>query len=143
MNVFAKSLVLIMLILLSLEAKPCQTYDEAYALAELRMQEESAKSYRKNYDLINELIDTATAYLAYCKKEITLAEQYQLQQRIKKADKMRRTYFEGAVREYHVKYGIRPNVREIYQDGGGYSSGGGRNSGYSSPPRFPAVRQPQ
>jgi len=121
----------------------CATYESDFDIAKFKMKEEGHISYRKSYDLVNTLIDTATDYLAYCPDEITLADQYQVQQVIKRADKKRREYFKGAVREYHAIYGIRPNVREIYQDGGGYSSGGGRSSGYTSPPRFPPVRQPQ
>ena len=128
---------------LGLHAKNCSAYESDYDMAKYAMQEKGNISYRNNYDLVNTLIDAATEYLGYCSEKITLAEQYQIQQVIKRADKNRREYFKGAVREYHAIYGIRPNVREIYQDGGGYSSGGGRSSGYSSPPRFPQVRQPQ
>ena len=125
-----------------LTAKSCSDYEVAYDMAKYTMQEQGRISYRKSYDLINRVMDTATEYLGYCKKEIILADQYQIQQVIKRADKKRRVYFKGAVREYHAIYGIRPNVREIYQDGG-FSSGGGRLPGYSSPPRFPTVQQPQ
>jgi len=107
------------------------------------MQEQGKISYRKSYDLVNTLIDTAVEYLGYCKKEIILADQYQIQQVIKRADKKRREYFKGAVREYHAIYGIRPNVKEIYRDGGFYNGTSGGTSGYSSPPRFPTVQQPQ
>ena len=126
----------------SLLAKSCSDYEAAYDMAQYTMKEKGRISYRKSYDLVNTLIDTATEYLGYCNKEITLADQYQIQQVIKRADKDRRGYFKGAVREYHAIYGIRPNVTEIYQDGS-FSSGGGGSSGYSSPPRFPPVRQPQ
>jgi len=139
-------IVLILLLTLSsaLVAKECSDYENDLEMATLKMKEEGNISYRKSYDLVNTLIDSATEYLAYCGEEISLADQYQVQQVIKRADKKRREYFKGAVREYHAIYGIRPNVREIYQDGGGYSSGGGgSSSGYSSPPRFPPVRQPQ
>ncbi len=124
-------------------AKNCSDYEAAYDLAQYTMKEKGMISYRNSYDLVNDLIDFATDYLAYCSQNITLAEQYQIQQVIKRADKKRRDYFSGAVREYHAIYGIRPNVTEIYQDGSfsGGSSGGA--SGYSSPPRFPPVRQPQ
>ena len=140
-----KYIMMVMFILASrtLSATECTTYEANFDLAKYKMNEQGSISYRKSYDLINGVIDTATEYLAYCDQEITLADQYQIQQVIKRADKKRREYFKGAVREYHAIYGIRPNVREIYQDGGGYSSGGGSSSGYSSPPRFPAVRQPQ
>ncbi len=136
---------LIFLLLLSstlLNAKNCSDYELAFDMAKYTMQEQGQISYRKSYDLVNTVIDTATEYLGYCKKEIVLADQYQIWQVIKRADKKRRDYFKGAVREYHAIYGIRPNVREIYQDGS-FSSGGGRSSGYSSPPRFPTVQQPQ
>jgi hypothetical protein len=125
-----------------LSAKSCGDYEAAYDMAQYTMKEKGRISYRKSYDLVNKLIDTATEYLGYCKQEITLGDQYQIQQVIKRADKDRRGYFKGAVREYHAMYGIRPNVTEIYQDGS-FSSGGGSSSGYSSPPRFPPVRQPQ
>lgn len=125
-----------------LSAKSCSDYEIAYDMAQYTMQEQGRISYRKSYDLVNSLIDKATEYLGYCKKEIILADQYQIQQVIKRADKKRREYFKGAVREYHAIYGIRPNVREIYQDGS-FSSGSGGSSGYSSPPRFPTVQQSQ
>ncbi len=127
----------------SLSAKSCSDYEAAYDMAHYTMNEKDQISYRKSYDLVNTLIDTAIEYLGYCKNEITLADQYQIQQVIKRADKKRREYFKGAIREYHAIYGIRPNVREIYQDGS-FSSGGGSggSSGYSSPPRFPPVQQP-
>jgi len=125
-----------------LVAESCSNYESDFDLAQFAMKEKNNISYRNNYDLANIVIDTATRYIAYCSKEITLAEQYQIQQVIKRTDKKRREYFKGAVREYHAIYGIRPNVREIYQSGGGYSSGGS-TSGYASPPRFPPVRQPQ
>lgn len=141
-----KSIVILGLSLLiataSLSAESCSDHEAAYDMALYTMNEKGNASYRKNYDLVNDLIDSATNYLAYCKDEITLADQYQIQQVIKRADRKRREYFNGAVREYHAIYGIRPNVREIYQDGS-FSSGGGGTSGYSSPPRFPPVRQPQ
>lgn len=122
-------------------AESCNTYETAYDKAQFMMREQGNANARKKYDLVNTLIDTATSYLAYCSNEISLAEQYQIQQVIKKADKKRREYFKGAVREYHAIYGIRPNVTEIYQDGS-FSSGGGSSSGPSSPPRFPPVQQP-
>ena len=124
-------------------AKSCNDYEAAYDMAQYTMSEKGNISYRKSYDLVNDLIDTAITYLAYCQEEITLADQYQIQQVIKRGDKKRRDYFRGAIREYHAIYGIRPNVREIYQDGSFSSGGGGGSSGYSSPPRFPPVRQPQ
>ncbi len=127
----------------TLSAKSCSDYEAAYDMAQYTMQEQGKISYRKSYDLINTLIDTAVEYLGYCKKEIILADQYQIQQVIKRADKKRREYFKGAVREYHALYGIRPNVKEIYRDGGFYNGTSGGTSGYSSPPRFPKVTQPQ
>ena len=143
-----KSIVLVILLLVvggeNLSAKSCSDYEAAFDIAQYTMKEQGRISYRKSYDLVNTLIDTATEYLGYCQKESTLADQYQIRQVIKRADKNRRGYFKGAVREYHAIYGIRPNVTEIYQDGS-FSSGGGSggSSGYSSPPRFPPVRQPQ
>ena len=137
------SIVFIVTFTSGLMAQDCSDYESNYDIAKYTMHEKDNVSYRNNYDLANTLIDSATEYLGYCNQKISLAEQYQIQQVIKRIDKKRREYFKGAVREYHAIYGIRPNVREIYQDGGGYSSGGGRSSGYSSPPRFPAVRQPQ
>ena len=126
----------------SLSAKSCSDHEAAYDMAHYTMNEKDQISYRKSYDLVNTLIDTAIEYLGYCKNEITLADQYQIQQVIKRADKKRREYFKGAIREYHAIYGIRPNVREIYQDGSFSSGGGGTSSGPSSPPRFPPVQQP-
>ena len=123
-------------------AKSCSDHEAAYDMAQYVMKEKGQISYRKSYDLINKVIDTATEYLAYCKEEIVLADQYQIRQVIKRADKKRRDYFSGAVREYHAIYGIRPNVTEIYQDGS-FSGGASGGTGYSSPPRFPPVRQPQ
>ncbi len=122
-------------------AESCSGYEEAYDRAQFIINEQASVNNWKKYDLVNALIDSATSYLAYCSDEIILAEQYQIQQVIKKADKKRREYFKGAVREYHAFYGIRPNVTEIYQDGS-FSSGGGSSSGPSSPPRFPPVQQP-
>lgn len=127
----------------ALLAKNCGDYEAAYDLAQYTMKEKGMISYRKSYDLVNDLIDSATSYLAYCSQNITLAQQYQIQQVIKRADKKRRDYFNGAVREYHAIYGIRPNVTEIYQDGGFWYGPSGGTSGYSSPPRFPPVQQPQ
>ncbi|MGB6018292.1 MAG: hypothetical protein WBF77_01735, partial [Sulfurimonadaceae bacterium] len=126
----------------SLFATACSEYEDAYSIAQYKMDDKGKRTYRKSYDLVNSLIDTATAYLAYCKEQIPLGDQYQIQQVIKRADKKRRGYFIGAVREYHVIYGIRPNVRDIYQDGS-YSGGGGSGTSTpSSPPRFPPVQQP-
>ncbi|MEN8147671.1 MAG: hypothetical protein ABFR02_08630 [Campylobacterota bacterium] len=127
----------------SLSAKSCSDREAAYDMAKYVMNEQGQVSYRKSYNLINKVIDTATEYLGYCQEEIILADQYQIRQVIKKADKMRRDYFKGAVREYHAIYGIRPNVTEVYQDGSFSSGGSSGSSGYSSPPRFPPVRQPQ
>ena len=143
-----KSPIIIAVLLLAfagttLSAKSCSDYEAAYDMAQYTMQEQGKISYRKSYDLINTLIDTAVEYLGYCQKEIILADQYQIRQVIKRADKKRRDYFKGAVREYHSIYGIRPNVREIFQDGGFYNGRSGGTSGYSSPPRFPTVTQPQ
>ncbi len=134
--------IFVLLVHTGLIAKSCSEYEAAYDIAQYTMQEEGRVSYRKSYDLSNALIDTATSYLAYCNTEISLADQYQIMQVIKRTDQKRREYFKGAVREYHAIYGIRPNVREIYQDGS-YSTGGGGTSGSSSPPRFPPVQQPQ
>ena len=123
-----KSTVLVILLLVvggeNLSAKSCSDYEAAFDIAQYTMKEQGRISYRKSYDLVNTLIDTATEYLGYCQKEITLADQYQIKQVIKRADKNRRRYFKGAVREYHAIYGIRPNVTEIYQDGS-VSIGGG------------------
>lgn len=127
----------------TLFAKSCADYEASYDLAQYTIKEKGMISYRKSYDLVNDLIDSATSYLGYCSQNITLAEQYQIQQVIKRADKKRRDYFNGAVREYHALYGIRPNVTEIYQDGNFWGGPGGGTSGYSSPPRFPTVQQPQ
>lgn len=142
-----KKLIVIVALLLfcasaDLFAKSCSDHEAAYDMALFMMNEKGQISYRKSYDLVNDLIDTATEYLAYCKEEIVLADQYQIQQVIKKSDKKRREYFRGAVREYHAIYGIRPNVTEIYQDGS-FSGGASGGTGYTSPPRFPPVRQPQ
>lgn len=129
-------------------ATTCREYEEAYAIAQHKMNELGGKSTnRESYDLVNALIDTATGYLAYCKELIALGEQYQIQQVIKRADKKRRKYFIGAIREYHAIYGIRPNVTEIYQDGSKKSEGDGKTpskerSEPQSPPRFPPVQQP-
>ncbi len=136
------TVLLLLITSIDLYAKKCIDYEAEYDIAKYMMQEQGRISYRKSYDLINIVIDTATEYLGYCKKKIILADQYQIQQVIKRADKRRAIYFKGAVREYHAIYGIRPNIKEIYQDGR-FSSGGGRSSGYSSPPRLPPVRQPQ
>ncbi|MDA3945185.1 MAG: hypothetical protein PF439_00700 [Helicobacteraceae bacterium] len=126
-----------------LSAKSCSDYEVAYDIATYTMKEEGQISNRKSYDLVNTLIDTATEYLAYCNDEISLADQYQIQQSIKRADNKRREYFKGAIREYHAIYGIRPNVTEIYQDGSFSSGSSSGTSGPSSPPRFPPVMQPQ
>ena len=83
-------------------AKSCSDHEAAYDMALYTMNEKDTVSYRKNYDLVNDLIDTAITYLAYCQEEIILADQYQIQQVIKRADKKRREYFIGAVREYHA-----------------------------------------
>ncbi|WP_345975410.1 hypothetical protein [Sulfurimonas sp. HSL3-7] len=129
----------------ALAATDCEAYEEAYATAKYRMEEIGGSSYRERYDLVNDLIDAAIVYLAYCKEQISLDEQYQIRQVIKKGDRKRRAYFRGAVREYHVLYGIRPNVSEIYQDGSGENGGGSpskERSAPQSPPRFPPVQQP-
>ena len=128
-----------------LAATECGAYEEAYSATKYRMEETKGSSYRERYDLANDLIDAAIVYLAYCKEQITLADQYQIRQTIKKTDKKRKVYFKGAVREYHALYGIRPNVTEIYQDGSGESGGTSPSKERSqpqSPPRFPPVRQP-
>lgn len=141
-----RTLVALFAVLLFLEhnvsAEDCTDYEEAYDLAQYVIQQDQASTYREAYDLINNVIDSATNYLAYCKKQIPSAQQYQIQQEIRRAAKKRGKYFKGAVHEYHGIYGIRPNVREVYQSGGGYSSGI-RPSHNRSSPRMPPVRQPQ
>ena len=121
----------------------CVQLEVNYALDQLKIQKRTPRSARVSYDEANALIDSAVSYLGYCANKIPLDKQYQIRQTMRRTDKKRRTYFTQAVREYHHILGIRPNVREIYQDGGGYSSGGSRSSPYSSPPRMPPVRQPQ
>ena len=126
-------------------ATECEAYEEAYSTAKYRMEEIGSSSYRERYDLANDLVDAAIVYLAYCKEQISLADQYQIRQVIKKTDEKRKAYFKGAVREYHAIYGIRPNVTEIYQDGSGESGGGSPSKERKepqSPPRFPPVQQP-
>jgi len=117
----------------------CEVHEADYEMAEYVLQEKQADSYRMLYDEINTLINTATDYLCYCQKELTLAQQYELQQVIKRADKKRRDYFVKAVHEYHVILGIRPNVKEVYQQTG-FSNG--RSIKGASTPRLPTVRQP-
>ena len=139
-----KWIVLVFLISLeSLAMESCVVLEANYALDQLKVQERTPRSARDRYDEANALIDSGVAYFAYCVKEIPLDQQYQIRRVLRKTDKKRRKYFTQAVREYHHILGIRPNVREVYQNGGGYSSGGSRASPYSSPPRMPAVRQPQ
>ena len=137
---------LLLLVLCSaLSAAACKEYEEAYDAAKFRMEEIGGSTYRENYDLVNDLIDAAIVYLAYCNDEISLGDQYQIRQTIKKGDQKRREYFKGAVREYHAIYGIRPNVTEIYQDSSSKSGEGSPSKERSepqSPPRFPPVRQP-
>jgi hypothetical protein len=125
----------------ALLATSCKEYGDAYAMAQYKMNEIGIDSNRERYDLVNGLIDSAVAYLAYCSKKISLADQYQILQVLKREDKNRREYFSGAVREYHAIYDIRPNVTEIYQ-GENYQDDDGESSFPSSPPRFPPVQQP-
>ena len=124
-------------------ADTCIALDAQYALAQLKVQNRTPRSARVHYDETNVLIDSAIAYLGYCAQEIPLDKQYQLRQTMRRSDKKRREYFSQAVREYHHILGIRPKVREIYQNGGGYSNGGGRTSSYGSSPRMPTIKQPQ
>lgn len=141
-----RSLIIILFAMLmstGLVAKSCEEYEADYEKATYIMEEQGQISYRKSYDLINNLINSATQYLAYCGDTIILSNQYQIIQVIKRADKKRQDYFQGAVREYHAIYGIRPNVTEIYQDGSVWYGPSRGTPGYSSPPRFPAVQQPQ
>ena len=110
-----KFFILIIVSTLLLSAQTCKEYDVDYSDAKERMADRSKKSNREFYALSTRLIDTGLVYLAYCKETITFGDQYQIRQDIKRADKKRRGYFTGAVREYHVIYGIRPKVTEIYQ----------------------------
>ncbi len=132
---------IMLLIAQALLATPCEEYGDAYLTAQDKMNMRGVNSYRERYDMANTLIDSAIAYLAYCKEQISLADQYQIQQVIKREDKNRRAYFTGAVREYHAIYGIRPDVTEIYQ-GESYQNDNGVRSFPSAPPRFPPVQQP-
>jgi len=125
----------------ALWAASCKEYDESYSMAQYKMNAQIRHTYREQYDLVNNLIDSAISYLAYCKEDIALGDQYQIRQVIKRADKKRQEYFIGAVREYHALYGIAPNVTEIYEDGS-YPGSGGGTSTPSAPPRFPTVPQP-
>jgi len=121
----------------------CLEYEEIYDLAKYKVNESRPGSYRESYTLANEFIDSAINYYAYCQKQIPNRYHYQILQEIRRAAKWRENSFKGAVKEYHAIHGIRPKVQEVYQSGG-YSSGGSSSaSGYASPPRFPAVRQPQ
>jgi len=124
-----------------LSAGSCKEYEDAYLMAELKKNETKKASYRERYDMANSFIDSAIAYLAYCQETISLADQYQTTQKIRREDKKRRDYFKGAVREYHAIYGIRPNRTEIYQDGS-YGSGAKGTTPRSPTPRFPPVQQP-
>jgi len=129
---------------LYLSAAECEGYEEAYDLAKYKVSESTISSNREGYDLANALIDSATEYFAYCKEQISASQHYQILQEIRRTAKWRERYFKGAVKEYHAIYGIRPNVQEVYQNGGYTTGGNGRSPlGYSSPPRFPKVRQPQ
>ena len=125
----------------ALLAAPCKEYGDAYAMAQYKMNAKKTDTNRERYDLVNGLIDSATTYLAYCSEQISLAEQYQIQQAIKRGNKNRREDFTGAVREYHAIYGIRPNVTEIYQSEN-FQNDKGATSSPSSPPHFPPVQQP-
>ena len=98
-----------------LSADSCINYDVNYTMALDRMEDRSPKSARDLYDISNNVIDTGLRYLSYCKEKIRFGDQYQIRQTIKRADKKRREYFIGAVREYHKVYGIKPKVTEIYQ----------------------------
>ena len=96
-------------------AETCSDYDASYTLALEYMNDRSPKSARDRYDISNKVIDSGLRYLSYCKDEIRFGDQHQIRQTIKRADKQRRDYFIGAVREYHNIYGIKPKVTEIYQ----------------------------
>ena len=110
-----KKILFILFTTIIVQAQTCKTYDATYAMAQEKLKERSPKSSREMYDLSNALIDRGLEYLAYCKADISFADQYQMRQAIKRADQKRHDYFIGAVREYHVKYGIKPKVTEIYQ----------------------------
>lgn len=122
-------------------AESCSEYEDAYLMAELKKNETKKSTYRERYDMANSFIDSAISYLAFCQETISLADQYQITQKIRREDKRRREYFTGAVREYHAIYGIRPNVKEIYQDGR-YGSGAKGTPSRPPTPRFPPVQQP-
>ena len=129
----------------TLLAAACTEYEEAYLAAQYKMNQKEKLTYRRRYDLVNDLIDSGIVYLAYCKEQIPLGDRYRIQQVIRRGDQKRREYFIGAVREYHAIYGIRPNVTEIYQDGSSSGSTGASSKERSqppSPPRFPPVPQP-
>jgi len=98
----------------TLSAESCTNYDTDYSMALDRLEDHSSKSARDLYDITSKVIDTGLLYLSYCKESILFGDQHQIRQTIKRADKKRRDYFTGAVREYHNIYGIRPNVTEIY-----------------------------
>ena len=98
-----------------IHAESCRDYDAEYTQALEYMNDRTPKSARDRYDISNRVIDSGLRYLSYCKDEISFGDQYQIRQTIKRADKQRRGYFIGAVREYHKIYGIKPKVTEIYQ----------------------------
>ncbi|MCJ7765308.1 MAG: hypothetical protein MUP09_05140 [Thiovulaceae bacterium] len=140
--VLTAAVLLISVLNTALFATACEQYEDAYSIAQYKMNETDKRSYRESYDLVNAVIDSGIVYLAYCKEQIPLGDQYQIRQIVKRGDEKRREYFIGAVNEYHAIYGIRPNVTEIYQDGSS-SGGSGTSKGRSqSPPRFPPVPQP-
>jgi len=124
-----------------LSAESCREYENAYVMAEMTKNETKEANYRERYDMANSFIDSAITYLAYCQETISLDEQYMITRMIRREDKKRRDYFTGAVREYHAIYGIRPNVKEIYQDGS-YGSGAKGSTSRPPTPRFPPVQQP-
>ena len=108
-------LVLMLIYTATLSAESCSDYDAEYSMALLHMEDRAPKSARDLYDISNKVIDSGLRYLSYCKEDIRFGDQHQIRQTIKRADKKRREYFIGAVREYHNIYGIRPKVTEIYQ----------------------------
>ncbi len=132
----------VLFLLLNVKAETCKVYEADYELSLLKY-EKKDKSARQSYDDCNDFIDSAITYLAYCQDDMRLDKQYQLRQEMRRADKKRREAFSAAVSEYHQILGIRPKVREIYQNGGYNNGSRGSYNTNITPPRMPPVRQPQ
>jgi hypothetical protein len=128
--------------LIPLNAAECRTLQKSYTESQQAYEvQQNSKTQRQLYALSNRLIDSGMHLLAYCHGELSLSQRHRLRTELKRLDSSRADHAKGAIREYHVKHGIEPNVKTIYQDRP--YSGSSPGTQPSAPSKYlPAVNQP-